>query len=707
MLRIGIDVGGTFTDVFVVDDERGTVEILKVPTTPEAPDVAVIGALRSLQDGERGTVAWLGHATTIATNALLGQVGLELPRVVSISTEGFRDLIEIGRQNRPRIYDLFVERPRPLVAREDRLTVRERLDAHGAVVEPLDDASLSRAIDAVRERRPGAVAICFLHAYANPDHERRVASALRERLGLEYVICSSDVNPEYREYERCSTTVVSAVLAPLIARYLGALGGELRKNGVTVPLHVMRSDGGLSLASVAASLPASLIESGPASGVIAAAFLARALGIERALSLDMGGTTAKAGAILGGAPQVVTEFEAAGETHGGRSVKGSGYPVRYPFLDLSEVSAGGGTIAWIDDARRLRVGPLSAGADPGPACYGRSERATVTDANVVLGRLNPTHLLGGTFPIDARRALAAVAVLGERIGLSAERTAAGIVALVDAQMAKALRIVTVERGLDPRAFTIVAFGGGAPLHACALAEDLRIDRIVVPLHPGLLSAQGLLVAELSAAHAHSVLREIADVEEEEVERIFEMLESWGRDALRAQGAEGIVRYRRSYDARYRGQSFELQIEHAASLREVERRFHELHRARYGYAVEEEAVEIVNVRSTATAARGRSRHPERSEHEVRRKSTGRRKTSRRLWLDGEFVGVRVFQRVALEPGVEIAGAAIIEQYDCTTYVAPGWNASVLGDGTLSLQCLRRSFESDRGVYPERGAQRRVK
>lgn len=691
-LLVGIDVGGTFTDVFAVDVDRGTVEIRKVPTTPEAPHVAVLDALRALRGNGRGSVAWLGHATTIATNALLGQEGLELPRVVLITTDGFRDVIEIGRQNRSRIYDLFVERPRLLVSREDRIGVRERVDATGAIVEPIDRASLERAIDAVRERDPGAVAICFLHAYANAEHEQRVASALRERLGLRSVICSSDADPEYREYERFSTTVVNAVLSPLVTQYLDALGTGLREGGVSAPLYIMRSDGGMSASPVAASLPAALIESGPASGVIAAAAIARARAIERALAFDMGGTTAKAGAILQGRPEVVTEYEAAGESHSGRAVKGSGYPVRYPFIDLSEVSAGGGTIAWIDDARRLRVGPLSAGADPGPACYGRSDRATVTDANVVLGRLHQTHLLGGTFPIDAARARDAVAALAERLALDVEHTAAGIVALIDAQMAKALRIATVERGLDPRGFTLVAFGGGGPLHACALADELGIRCILVPLHPGLLSAQGLLVADLSAAQVHPVLQEIGDIDERGLDEIFAALESRGRDLLRAQGAEGAMQFRRTYDARYRGQSFELQVEYAASLGEVERRFHELHRSRYGYAVEDETVELVNARSTAIAerddtpvtpsalsARARARE---SATDVEERAS---KSMRTMWVGEDFFDVPVFARDRLARNFEVNGPAIVEQYDCTTYVAPSWTARVLDDGALSLQC----------------------
>ncbi len=676
-MRIGVDVGGTFTDVVLVDDERDVFLTLKVPTTPREPERALCEALERIASG--ATVTWFAHATTIATNALLGQIGLELPRVALIGTEGFRDLVEIGRQNRSRVYDFFVERPKALVAREDRLTVRERMGSHGEVIDPIDEASLERAVAAIVKRGIRSVGICLLNAYANPAHERRVERRLRESSEAPFVFCSSDVDPQYREYERLSTTVVSAALAPIVSAYLAALARDVRALGITVPLYVMRSDGGLSDDRAAAMRPASLIESGPASGVIAAAQIARALKIGCALSFDMGGTTAKAGSILDGRPEIATEYEAAGATHSGRAIKGSGYPVRYPFVDLSEVSAGGGTVAWIDDAGSLCVGPQSAGADPGPACYGRFDQATVTDANVVLGRLHQTHLLGGAFPIDARRSRRVVAALGERLGLRVEEAAAGIVTIVDAQMAKVLRIVTVERGLDPRDFTLIAFGGNGPLHACALAEELGIPRVLVPRHPGLFSAQGLLAAELCATYLHAVMCSTDEIEHAELERIFADLERRGRDVLLAQGAcDAAMRFRRTYDARYRGQSFELQIEHDRSQAAIARRFHALHRARYGYAVEEESVELVNARATISAERvaprARATADAPAPHAAR---------TRRTWMQSACVEVPVHDRGVLSAGTAFEGPAIVEQYDCTTFVAPGWRAQVAADGLLTL------------------------
>jgi N-methylhydantoinase A len=689
VLRVGIDVGGTFTDLAAVESWSGAVVVRKVASTPTAPHRAVVDALMELlaQYDAPPAIELLAHATTIATNALLGQVGLELPRVALVTTHGFRDVIEIGRQNRSEVYNLLVERPRPLVAREDRLTVRERIDYQGNVLTPLSDESIAAVCEAVRGRDVAAVAVCLLHAYVNDAHERRLADALVSALPEIHVTRSSEVDPQYREYERCSTTVVNAVLTPIVKRYLENLLRELDARRVDAPLYVMRSDGGMSAASQIVALPAAIVESGPASGAIAAAALGRRLGIPKLLSFDMGGTTAKAGAIVDGVAQVCGEFEAAGRTHSGRAVKGSGYPVRFPFVDLAEVSAGGGTIAWIDDAGALQVGPVSAGADPGPACYGRSDRPTVTDANVVLGRLNPSHLLGGAFPIDAGRSRDAMAQPARRLNLSREETAAGIVRLIDHAMAKVLRIVTVERGLDPRDFTLVAFGGGGPLHACALAGELGIERIVVPPSPGLFSARGLLDARLHVTEIVSLLCSVDAIDSDTIAAAFAASEERARQALLGQGGRAAtMRFRREYDARYRGQSFELAVAYDPSAHTVAQRFHDAHRSRYGYDAPGEVVEIVNARLTATAEvmrAGSSFDPAQDDTEARddrglRRSHVAHVVQRKLWVEATFVDARVFERDALANAARADGPAVVEAYDSTTYVAPGWSLDVEGD-----------------------------
>ncbi|MHB8146561.1 MAG: hydantoinase/oxoprolinase family protein [Vulcanimicrobiaceae bacterium] len=669
-LRVGIDVGGTFTDLVALDVTTGRTDAIKVASTPRAPERGVLDALDALfaRYERTPTLEYLAHATTIATNALLGQMHLELPRIAFLTTMGFRDVIEIGRQNRSEVYNLFVERPAPLVAREDRIGVRERMGYDGRAIEPLTAGEIERVIEMLRGRAIAAVAIGFLHAYANDDHERRLADAVTCAFPHLPVTRSSQADPEYREYERFSTTLVNAALLPIVQGYLSRLAGALQARGIDAPLYVMQSNGGMAAASHLAGHPLRMIESGPASGVIAASHLGRIRGIDRVLSFDMGGTTAKAGTAVDGAVALANEFEAAGRTHSGRSVKGSGYPVRFPFVDLAEVSAGGGTIAWLDDAGALCVGPISAGADPGPACYGISDRPTVTDANLVLGRLPPAHLVGGTFPIDASRSRDALAALATRAGLTLEACAYGIVRLVDADMAKVLRIVTVERGLDPRDFTLIAFGGNGPLHACALADELGMTDILVPARPGVFCADGLLVADLRISAVEPMLEMLERVDVASIDMRFERMEHTARASLREQGAsEDRIGFTRSYDARYRGQSFELEIAGAGTIEGIARAFHHSHERRYGYSVPEESVELVALRVTATAsltARERSSAipPERISGRLAKRS---------VWTGECYETVAIYQRASLAHGMTIDGPAMIEQYDSCTYLAPGW------------------------------------
>ncbi len=688
-LRVAIDVGGTFTDLVAVDRQTGERTIVKTPSTPRAPEEGVFAALKELFERFtlRPRIVHLAHSTTIATNALLGQMHLELPRVVLVTTQGFRDVIEIGRQNRSEVYNLFVTRSKPLAARNDRVGVRERIDYQGNILVALDAHEANRVVEEVRARGPDAVAIGLLHSYANDAHERLLERAFAAALPDLPVTCSAHVNPEYREYERFSTALVNAALLPIVRGYIERLGAGLRERGIDAPLYVMQSNGGMIDAYSAGLRPAAMLESGPAGGVIGAAHLARAIDEPRVLSFDMGGTTAKAGTIAGGQVQVATEFEAAGATHSGRAIKGSGYPVRFPFVDMAEISAGGGTIAWIDAAAgsagdaSLRVGPISAGADPGPACYGRGDLATVTDANVVLGRLNPRALAGGTFPIDAQRSRAALAALAGPLGLCVEATADAIVRIVDAQMAKVLRIVTIERGLDPREFSMVAFGGNGPLHACALAQELGVRRVIVPHDPGVFSAYGLLVADLRASFVRPILRQTSVIADTEMEALFEPLEMQGLDALSAQGApKNRIRFLREYDARYRGQSFELPVSYAPAIEQVAQYFHAGHERRYGYAVPGEPVEIVNARLTAVA----SLDPLGESPVIGdAQAGGVEAQTREVWLHGEIVRAPVYRHEGLPHGMAISGPALIEHYDACTYVAPQWVANI-GAATMMLQ-----------------------
>jgi len=683
--RVGIDIGGTFTDLVALADD-GRLVRSKLPSTPRAPEDGLLATLAALlSDVAPEEIALVAHASTIATNALLGQVHLELPRVAFVTTAGFRDVLEIGRQNRSAIYDLHVTRPRPLARREDRLTVRERRTHEGAVLEAIDLESVAEVVETIRSRGIRAVAVGLLHADVDGAHERVVGDALAAAIPGVEVSLSSVVDPQYREYERFSTTVVNAALAPIVRAYLQRVAAGVRASGVTAPIFVMRSDGGMAALDVAAERPATLIESGPASGVIGAAYVGRALGIESVLSFDMGGTTAKAGTILGGIPEISPSFEAAGSTHSGRSVKGSGYPVRFPFVDLAEVSAGGGTIAWVDVAGSLRVGPVSAGADPGPACYGSGTQPTVTDANVVLQRLNPRALLDGAFPIHAKRSYETVAQVAGPLDGDVEKTAAGIVKLVDAEMAKVLRIVSVERGHDARDFTLLAFGGGGPLHACAVASDIGVARVIIPASPGLFSAYGLLAADVRATAVRSLVAPANDATYARVAELFDTLADETDAALAAQEIAPADRsFVRELDLRYVGQSTELAVTATASLAAATNAFHARHEARYGFSARHDPVEIVTVRVTGVGTTPKPQLIAVAVPPARPPSAAALRERRPVYDGTAFVDTPVYARTGLQPGDAFAGPAVIEQYDATTYVAPGWDARIDGFGNLVLE-----------------------
>lgn len=679
--RVGVDVGGTFTDL-VATEAGGAVVRLKVATTPRAPENGFLAALRTfLRDVDPAAIEAVSHANTIATNALLGQIHLDLPRVAFITTAGFRDVLEIGRQARSAVYDLHVRRPLPLARREDRLTVVERIDADGSVHQPLDAASVALAVAAIRERGIRSVAVGLLNSYVNDAHERAVGAAVRRMLPGVEVTESAALVREEREYERFSTAVVNAALLPVVRGYLQRLSAGVRALGIAAPIYVMQSNGGTALLEHVAERPAALVESGPAAGVIAAAAVAAAAGLADVLAFDMGGTTAKAGTVSGGAPAVAYEFEAAGATHSGRAVTGSGYPVRFPFVDLAEVSAGGGTIAQLDAAGVLRVGPRSAGADPGPACYGNALLPTVTDANVVLGRLNPAALVGGTFPIDAARSHAALATVAAPLGGDVARTAAGIVALVDAEMAKVLRIVSVERGLDPRDFTLLAYGGGGPLHACALAADLGLRRAIVPPHPGVFSALGLVVAGVRSTRSQSFGRVLEAGSLGAAREAASALAVAVYEELRAQGVpDDGMRIVAEADLRYAGQSFDLTVPFEGDASAIAEAFHRAHERRYGYAVRDEAVEIATLRATATSASAvAARDAGGPPHAVPMAVA-----TRRTWDAGRYVTARVYQRDDLQRNAQLDGPAIVEQYDATTWIPQGWSARVDAARNLVLE-----------------------
>jgi len=681
--RIAIDTGGTFTDLVALDEATWTIANIKLPSTPRKPDLAVIEACRKfLANTNPAQISMMSHATTIAVNALLGQLGLELPKIALITTEGFRDIVEIGRQRRPELYSLFTQRPRMLVPRRHRYEIRERIGPAGEVILPLDRTQVRRLSNIIKREKFQAVAIGLLNAHINPAHEKAVKSILRRICPDVPLVASTDVAPEYREFERISTTVVNACLMPIVSGYVEDLSNKISELGINAPFLIMQSSGGMASKAMISEKPVSMIESGPASGCIASAFYGKILGVKNVIGFDMGGTTAKASVIRGGTPEVTTEYEVAGRVHSGRIIKGSGYPVRYPFIDLAECSAGGGTIAWTDQGGAIRVGPLSAGADPGPACYGKGgTEPTVTDANLVLGRLNPGYLLAGEMRLYSEMARHSIANrICKATGLEVVQAAAGIIRIVNSNMAKILRIVSVERGYDPRLFHLVAFGGAGPMHACALAEELGISEVMVPRNPGLFSAWGLLATDFSYSVVRSVMKAADKIEPKTLEELFQDLEAECLRAMKSQALEEEgVAFIRQLDMRYFGQGYELSILTGSSSQPLPRlvdAFHSRHEALYGYMVRDEVVELVNVRVVGVRALAKPRLAEMplSSDEPPREALLH---SRDVYFEQQedYVKCPVFAREKLSPGNKIPGPAIIEQHDATTVLYPGWTARI--------------------------------
>ncbi|MSO75778.1 MAG: hydantoinase/oxoprolinase family protein [Alphaproteobacteria bacterium] len=685
--RIGVDIGGTFTDVALVDDQAGRIEVVKVPTTPADFGDGVVTAVRRALDTYKVSprdVTLLSHATTVVTNALLEETGA---RTALIATKGFRDVLELRRSARGDLYDLFQDPPAVLVPRHRRLEVNERIDAQGQVVVPLDPAELVGMIARVKALKVDSVAVSLLYSFLNDSHEKLIGERLRGALPGVPVYLSSEVLPEIREFERASTTAVCAYVGPLLKSYLERLQTVLSQLGLP-PLLVMGSSGGVFDVAQGLKMPAMAVESGPAAGVIAAGLAGRQLGRPNIISFDMGGTTAKASLIANGEIATTAEYEVGGSGNLNRWLHGTGHPIRVPVIDLAEVSAGGGSIAWIDSAGGLRVGPRSAGAAPGPVCYGRGGTSpTVTDADVVLGYLDRTALLGGALPIDAKAAAAAIGKqIGEPLGQTAIEAAAGIIAVVNNGMAEALRIVSVERGHDPREFSLVAFGGAGPVHAARLAEELDIPEVVIPPIPGGFSALGLIATDLRRDYVRTLYTGLAEADLGRLTGVFSRMESDARLMLaEAKVPEDRRELTRSADVRYSRQAYELTVPMAAgpitraSLDALAQTFHDRHRQTYGHDSPGEAVHLVNVRLTATGRLDRVNIAQAS------KGGGDATKGRRdVWFsETGMQPCPIMARERLAVGGELVGPVIVEAADSTIVVPPGWRARVDAGGFIVL------------------------
>lgn len=672
--RIGIDVGGTFTDAVIVVDD-GHVRIAKVRSTPERIEAGFMDGLRQLLEragAEAADVGYLAHGSTVATNAIVQR---RLARTALITNEGFRDVLAIGTQMRGHVYDLWTPEPEPIVPRDLCLGVRGRLDAAGEEVEPLDADSVRTAAAALRDRDVEAVAVMLLFSFINDEHERRVAEILAEELPGTVVSLSSRVVPEFREYVRASTTALNASLLPLMGAYLGAVTDEVAGEGVSVPLHMMQTNGGVAPAARARELPIALSASGPAAGVIGGARLAELVGESAALTFDMGGTTADIGLVIDGSPQRRFSGEAAG------------MPINLPQIDVLCIGSGGGSIARVDQFGSLTVGPASAGAEPGPAAYGLGgEDATVTDAHVVLGNLSPESALADGVPLDRELAERAVAAaVGEPLGLGVEEAAAAILRIANANMANALRVMTIARGHDPRRFALVAIGGAGPMHACALADELGIPRVVIPRYPGVAAALGLLATDIRHDLRRSWLQPTAAIVPADLDVEFARLEAEAADLLNTSASvTRSFEFSHELDMRYRGQAYNLTVPFAPrpvtaeAIAAAEEAFEEEHRRLYDYTPTVTETDIVTLRLRALA-----RIPDIdwtvAEDGRRPAVAGTRRVYHGGWRRWTAAG-----REQLAQDDTIAAETIIEQEDTTVVIPPGWSGRVGAAGTLVLQ-----------------------
>ncbi|PYP93591.1 MAG: 5-oxoprolinase [Candidatus Angelobacter sp. Gp1-AA117] len=637
-LRIAIDSGGTFTDCVWL--EGSTLRILKVFSTPVDPSQAIAEAVGKISSS--GSGATVLHGTTVGTNTLLQRKGA---RVAFVTTSGFEDSIEIGRQHRPRLYDFFFEKDPPLAPSELRFGVEERVSAEGEILRAPQAAALAALVGRITAQQPEAIALSLLFSFVNPQNEKQVAQAL-EKTGVPLSI-SHQILPEFREFERASTVLVNAYLQPVMQKYLRGLQRRVQGR-----IFVMQSSGGITALETAASEPVRTVLSGPAGGVVGASALARRSGFEKIISFDMGGTSTDV-ALVDGAASTTNEAEVAG------------LPVRVPILDIHTVGAGGGSLARFDAGGALRVGPESAGADPGPICYGRGLRPTVTDANLLLGRLPADQFLGGDFKLDLQRAQKLTQQWLKEQGsrLPVEDFAAGVVRVVNANMEKAIRVVSIERGYDSRHFSLVAFGGAGAMHACELAQALRIPRVLVPAYPGALSALGILMSDVVKDSSRTVLMRVRELPGKKLDRLYAELQRNISSELEREGWKGKVIFEKSADLRYRGQGYELNLSFGSDLLE---RFHAEHHRRYGYSSPQREVEIVTVRM-----RGRVASPEKLTNLKIEGRAGKLHTaSAHVWFSGKKSKAQVLPREVLQKGKRYRGPAVITEYSATTVVPPG-------------------------------------
>ena len=671
-LRVGVDTGGTFTDLVAFDPQTGHIVTFKTPTIHSEPGQTLTNALAGA-DISPDRIGSLVYGTTAATNALIERTGA---RVGFLVTAGHEDIPYIQRINRKTLYDLQWQKPRPLLTnRLDSLGVPERIGSEGQILRPIDEDTVIAHCRTFRDRGVQAVAICLLFAYVNPSHELAVKQIVERELPGIPISVSHEVAPIWREYERASTTIADAYLKPLMHRYIDSLTSALASGGTTAPWTIMKSNGGVMRAAAAAESPIQTAQSGPAGGMLAAAAMGQQAGEPDLLTLDMGGTSADVGIIIGGEQKHTTEYEIEW-----------GVPAAIPLIDIRSIGAGGGSITWIDAGGFLRVGPQSAGSIPGPACYGNGgEQPTVTDANLILGRLDPDYFLGGRMRLDVAASERVLQPLADRLGMSLVDLASSIVEIANENMASAIKMVSIERGHDPRRFTLFAFGGAGPLHAVSVARALRIPQVLVPLHPGNASALGMIIADRRVDKIWTQAFKSNNVDAELVKYQFAGIRDAAVAELRTEGYSGEPDVAYSINMRYLGQNYEHEVPIPADaltsgqLQKAYEAFIQTHEQKYGYAIENEIIELVSFRVTASGRDDTFRLE--ATPETIMQAT---KPDRGVHFYGlGTVPAKIFIRYALQPGTVFDGPAIIEEPGATTLVEPGMRGKVLADGQLLI------------------------
>ena len=676
--RIGVDVGGTFTDFTLLDQITGDIRFFKISSTPDDPSQAIEEGLRvalSEYRMEPAEVAYLGHGTTVATNIVIERRGA---RTGLLTTKGFRDVLELGRQARPSIYDYRVEKPPPLVPRDLRLEVSERVGPDGEILRELDEDDLRSAVAGLADASIESIAICFLHSYRQPQHEQRALAVVRELLPHAYVTVSSDLLPEFREFERMSTTVVNAFIGPKMGHYLERFRARVREVGIPVAPYTIHSNGGLMSIDSVKDSPVRTCVSGPAAGVVGAAEIGRVAGFANLITFDVGGTSTDVSLVADGTPLFTSARLVAG------------YPVKTPMLDIHVIGAGGGSVASIDDAGALKVGPRSAGASPGPVAYGKGgNEPTITDANICLGRLDPAMMLGGRMQCDLEAARRAITdLIAKPLRLSLEQAAHGILQIANANMSRAIRSVSIEKGYEIGEFALCAFGGAGPLHAADVAVECGIRRVLIPREPGTLCARGMLLTDLTSDYVRSHFAEAGDQSWREILALFEAMEKEAQAWLDIEAVPGAARrFRRIVDARYRGQNFEVKVEcdglGPESLASLVARFHQAHTREYGYAIEHRAIEFVSARVQAvgTVEKAPQAHVE-GGVSLSSAASG----SRPIYIDRHagWVEATVYERQKLPVGTAFHGPAIVNEMSSTTVILPRQSANVDPWGNLIVR-----------------------